>query len=366
MIYLFKIYDRIISACKGFSQEDSKRIAELSMALHYIRRLYLENSYSVVDIDKIQKGILDYIHTDGYFSLLDNNFLLQQNITPYVFIRNKNTRSDYFEGLLEVFKRSDLSVQESFPYRALERNHLLYKIGLQPITISFESQIFIDALQIQSFNRDLSYAFTHTVFYSTDFSDQQLPNQKVKDCCKILMAKSFNDNDIDLFFEICICLLSQKISKDELKDMITLIQEIKTRNLLLFECSDITKDYHPLFVHDILRGLMLKKFDLDISAKEIHKVKGGPIRSLSNIIILLKGKDPEKILNEYLVYSKSWGRMFFLEKIIRHKLKSLNLFACHNVLFEREFLHLGQYNFNLYDKYQEKLSKLTMKYDRNI
>ena len=355
MIYLFDTYERVLDASTTGSQEDSKRIAELSMALHYVQKFYPPDAYSDVHVQKLQSSILDYIHCEGYLKLLGNYFLLQQHITPYVFIRSEKTISRYFEGLLKIFQQFDLSVQESFPYRSLERNHLLYKIGSHPISVSFESKIVADALQIQSFNRDLSYAFTHTVFYSTDFSDLQIVNQKIKDCSKILIAQSFNANDIDLFLESCICLLSQDISKDEFEDMIALIHDIELRNVLLFECGNIAEDYHPLFVHDILRGLIQRRFDCDINCPVNSQKNKGPIRSLWEISIALKGKDPTRILEIYSEYAELWGRMSFLEKIIDHKINMLNAFACQEVLFEREFSHLGQYSYELYSEYQEQL-----------
>lgn len=355
MIYLFDIYDRVLAACTSGSQEDSKRIAELSMALHYILKFYEPNAYSSQDVKKIQYAISDYIHSENYLKLLGNSFLLQQHITPYIFIRSENLRSQYFEGLIKVFQEFDHSVQESFPYRALERNHLLYKLNSSPISTSFQGHIFSDTLQIQSFNRDLSYAFTHTVFYSTDFSDLHIDNKQVKDCSKILIAQSFSANDIDLFLEACICFLSQEISKNEFDDMIAMIHEIQLKNVLLFECKDITEDYHPLFVHDILRGLILRRFNFDITSINKSENTQGPIRSLGEISIALKGKDPEKILELYSEYSKYWDRMPFLEKIINQKILTLKTLANKEVLFEREFTYLGKHNFDIYSEYLEKL-----------
>jgi len=295
MIFLFKLCDQLIGTCDEGCLQDSKKIAELSIGLYYAQKFFTAENYSLSQAHNLQDKIFAYIHNPAYINLLSNYFLLQQHITPYVFIRDDKLQSPYFEGLLKTFQNHDLTTQENFPYRTLERNHLLYILGIRPITISLNSPVVCDALQIQSFNHTLSYALTHTIFYSTDFSSILTPNQTIKDYCKILMAQCFYANDIDLFLEVCICFLSQNISKTELKDMLALIHDLQLKNYSLFHCSDVSKDYHPLIVHDILRGLVLKRFRFDIMNAPASDQENGPIRSLWPITEALGGKDSTKI-----------------------------------------------------------------------
>lgn len=356
MIYIFKIANDLIKSCDPGSQEDSKCIAELSMALHYIKKFYPTSAYSQRHMQKLEKELFQYIHSDGYLRLLSNYFLLQQHITPYVFLRSPTLQSSYYEGLIKVFQKNDLIAQESFPYRSLERNHLLYKLGVQPITISFDAPIFIDALQIQSFNRALSYAFTHTLFYSTDFSNLHTPSQAVKEYCKFLLIQSFKANDIDLFMEVCICFLSQDINQAEQDDMCCLLKEIKQKNLEFFQYTDIKKQYHPLLVHDILYGVLHQKIGDTNTPKNTYKK--GPVRCLEPLVKALRGKDANAIISTYLSYSKAHGRIKPLEEIIDKKMDILESLAHGKVLFEREFVNLGERNELLYSQYIHQLDGL--------
>jgi len=355
MIFLFKLCDQLIGTCDEGCLQDSKKIAELSIGLYYAQKFFTAENYSLSQAHNLQDKIFAYIHNPAYINLLSNYFLLQQHITPYVFIRDDKLQSPYFEGLLKTFQNHDLTTQENFPYRTLERNHLLYILGIRPITISLNSPVVCDALQIQSFNHTLSYALTHTIFYSTDFSSILTPNQTIKDYCKILMAQCFYANDIDLFLEVCICFLSQNISKTELKDMLALIHDLQLKNYSLFHCSDVSKDYHPLIVHDILRGLVLKRFRFDIMNAPASDQENGPIRSLWPITEALGGKDSTKISTTYAAYAKTWGPLATLEKIIKHKFILLNELAKNKVLFEREFSHLGRRDNIIYSEYQKHL-----------
>ncbi len=356
MIYLYKIWPRVVAACTSGSQKDSKRIAELSMALHYIAKFTPTDALPATGNDDLRVAIYKYIHKDTFLKMLNNYFLLQQHITPYVFIRGHGLSSTYYENLLRIFHDHDLAVQECFHYRSLERGHLLYKLGKAPLPAINGCPILKDARQLQFFNRDMSYALTHTLLYATDFSDHLHPDGLLKDCCMLLMAQSFDANDIDLFLETCVCFLSQHITDAERNDMLAMISGMRSQNILLFTASDVTSDYHPLLVHDILRALVLRRFKVDILSEAKQGREQGPISGLSLILKALKGKDPAEINTLSAAYMRTWGERPFLANILQHKLNLLSALAKEEVLFQRELSLLGQENPGIYPAFLQQLN----------
>ena len=355
MFYLYKIWPRVVAACASGSQEDSKRIAELSMALHYITKFTPKDALHLTGSDELRAAVYKYIHKDAFLKMLNNYFLLQQHITPYVFIRGHDLSSKYYENLLRIFRDHDLSVQECFHYRSLERTHLLYKLDKGPLPGINDWPVLKDARQLQYFNRDMSYALTHSLLYATDFSDHVHPDGLLKDCCMLLMAQSFDANDIDLFLESCVCFLSQHITDAECNDMLAMISRMRSQNNLLFLASNVVSDYHPLLVHDILRALVLRRFQVDILSEAKLGREQGPISGLCRILIALKGKDPTEINSLSTAYMRIWGERPFLTNILLHKLNLLSALAMEEVLFQRELTLLGQENPGIYSAFLQQI-----------
>lgn len=329
------------------------------MALHYIAKFAPKDVLPAAQTDELREALFKYIHKDNFLRMLNNYFLLQQHITPYVFIRCNGPLSTYYEHLLRVFYDHDLAVQECFHYRSLERGHLLYKLGKAPLPEINDCPILKDARQMQFFNRDLSYAFTHTLLYATDFSDYPHPDGLLKDCCMLLMAKSFDANDIDLFLESCICFLSQDITDTERNDMLAMISGIRSQNIILFTASNVISDYHPLLVHDILRALILRRFKVDILSEAKQCGQQGPISDLTRLLNALKGKNPNEINNILVDYIRRWGNRPFIINIVQHKLNLLATLAKEEVLFQREFSLLGQKNLDIYSEFLQKFTAIT-------
>lgn len=351
MTYLHDIFEAVLECCNGQSKDDAKRISELAIAQHYVERLYLGKLSHPDKMEKLKSAIFTFIHSPEYLSQLSNPFLLQPYLTPYIFLRGQGWMSDHFENLLPMFLQNDFTVKQCYPYRRLERQHLLYRLGEDTLGAALLPEARADALQAYTYNRDLSYAFTHAVFYLTDFGLLERSDHLIKDVASLIMVMSYERNDVDLFYEACLCLLSQPVSQDDISDMLFMISDFAGTNEHLGQHGDMHKDYHPLLVYDILRGLCLRNHNIDIATAEVVENAEGPILSLREILKALPGKQVAEIVDSYSLYKQKWGPRPFIEEMISHRLDFLSGLAEQQVLFEYEFSKLGQYNPAIYKEF---------------
>ncbi|RYE07169.1 MAG: hypothetical protein EOP22_18900 [Hyphomicrobiales bacterium] len=350
--YLFELAAPVLASCSEGGQDELKRIAELSMALHYVRLSYPPSLLKATRARAVARMLLDKLDDGQMLRLLGNTFLLQQHVTPYIFLRAPRRRSTYYEGLVETFLASELQVRECTPYRRLERAHLLYKLGAGDMDDVSEAAIFSDAQRVYFFNRDLSYALTHTLLYATDFSTLSRPDPRARFACLAIAAMSHEANDVDLFFEASLCLMGQELPAAVLAELQPLVAAMRERNPDLFAMADPLAGYHPLLVYDLLRGAALRHHAIDL-ADETPELDAEPglIRLAGALCLSLKGKDLERIESAYAAWCAAAGPEPFVRDMVKTRLATLRLLASTHILFEREFVHLGRRDASLYAEY---------------
>ena len=101
-------------------------------------------------------------------------------LLPYLMLRATGYRCDYHEETLEVLQRSnDLKPVELVPYRALEREHALWRSGLLRREPAWKR--LADATLLRrppsplGVDDEGAYAITHTLFYLTDLGNRPAP-----------------------------------------------------------------------------------------------------------------------------------------------------------------------------------------------
>jgi hypothetical protein len=355
--FALTLWPRLFTAFREPSQSASKCVAELAMALHYLRRDYPSGALPEADLAQAESAIAERIASDDWLRLAGNGFLIQQCVTPYLFLRGQIPASRFYDGLIDDLAQTDRSVRECTPYRRLERAWLLFKLGQGPLPCWDNAPIMADIEAAQAFNRDLSYAFTHTVFFCTDFAGIRRPDPVIKTVALMIAAQSHAASDVDLFFECCICLMSQDLTASELMGLSHLIADICARHAILFEARRLEEEYHPLFVYDILRGLMLRWHQIDIAVLT-PTGPDGPYAALLALANALCGKDAGAIMGALARAGATGCSSDVLDRMVRARLSCLASLALHGALFEREFAVLDRRDDTLYPAYVAQISAL--------
>jgi hypothetical protein len=351
------LWPRLFAAFCEPSQTASKCVAELAMALHYLRRDYPSGALPEADLAQAESAIAERIASDDWLRLAGNGFLIQQCVTPYLFLRGQIPASRFHDGLIDDLAQTDRSVRECTPYRRLERSWLLFKLGQGPLPSWDNAPIMADVEAAQAFNRDLSYAFTHTVFFCTDFAGIRRPDPMIKTVALMIAAQSHAASDVDLFFECCICLMSQDLTAAELNGLLHLVADLSTRHAVLFEAHRLEEEYHPLFVYDILRGLMLRWHQIDIAVLTSIG-PDGPYEALLTLATALCGKDAGAIMRALAKARTAGCPHDVLHRMVEARLSCLASLARHGALFEREFAVLNRRDDTVYPAYVAEVSAL--------
>lgn len=350
---LLSIWPRLLPAFDPTTQEASKCAAEMAMALHFVLCTYPAAMIDMDAVAAVEAALLDRMGTDACLRLVTNPFLLAQGLTPYIFLRSEARRSPFHDGLLADFIETDRALRECTPYRAIERTYLLYKLGRGPLPDWDAAPVMTDIRAAWAFNRDLSYAFTHQVFFCTDFGCVLRPDPMVKAAAMLLAAQTHGANDVDLFWECCICLMTQPLSAGERDGLLHLLAGFEVGVPDLIATGDIRERYHPLAVRDILRGLVLRRFDVDIA--DCGPGNGpGPFAALSDLALALPGKDAGAIV----VALGRCPSLPGLRIMARDRLRYLGDLARHGILFEREFASLSRRDPALYTVYSAQVTQL--------
>jgi hypothetical protein len=335
----------------------TKCVAELAMALHYLRRDMPGEKLDAGGWAAAAALVAARVETDAWLGLGANGFLVQQCVTPYLFLRDTVPPSRFHEALLADFFATDRAVQECTPYRRMERAWLLAKLGAGALPTWDGSPIMADAQAAYAFNRDLSYAFTHTVFFCTDFAGVRRPDPAVKTVAMMIAAQSHAAADVDLCFESAICLMSQDLTPDELTGLVHLVSDLAQRHAVLFAARRLAEEYHPLFVHDILRGLLLRWHGIDI-AQFVPTVPAGPYAVLRDLAMALGGKDAGAMVRALAAAERAMGPQEVLRDALRDRLGFLERLSRRGALFEREFAWLGRRDDALYPTYADTVGQM--------
>lgn len=343
-IFTLSAFEPLLAEFPGHSGDHSKCLSELAMALHYTRRDFPAGMVDETAAARLEDVIHARIHEPGWLRMVANDFVLHQCATPYIMLRDSprvaSLRSPVHEGLIEDLARTDRVMAEQTPYRALERPWLLAKTGHGCLPDWRHAAVMHDVERAYGFDRPMAYAFTHTFFYASDFGARRIDDPQLRGVALLLMAMAMARNDVDLFWECAICAVAQPLRPAEWAGLCHMIAEVRDRNRFLFEVTltgtALRDAYHPLLVHDILRGLVLARHGIDILTVP-QGAGAGPAGALGNLALALSRRDATAILHAYrLCEPEDW-----LARMVGGRLATLQALAERGVLFAREYAALG-------------------------
>lgn len=344
MTFILNRFDALLATFDGHSGDHSKCLSELAMALHYVRRDLPPDLLDHAAIERLEDEIHARIHQDGWLRMITNEFVLHQCATPYIFLKDSpragRLRSAVYEGLIDDLAAEDRMVCETTPYRRLERQWLLARLGRAELPDWRGAPVLQDARRAYGFDRMMAYAFTHVVFFASDFGARPLRDPHIKGAAMILAVQAEARDDVDLFWECAICLADQPLDPGELAGLVHLLARTRDKHSFLFDPklagTGLREAYHPMLVHDILRGRMLARFGIDILTAPAGDGPG-PFAALAELANALARKDADKILRAW----KDCPQEDWLQDMVRRRLTALRALCERGVLFARELAALG-------------------------
>lgn len=341
MIMATAIAPEMLDRIDKLDQDATKLVMETAMALHYVARGADPDWIDRAAHHRAVARIAAIITGGDWLMLAENRFLIQQCITPYVFLRHHSGPLPAHEALLGYFRRCDTTMREQTPYRCLERRYLLAAIDGGDLPRLADQPIMGDAECVAAFNRELGYAFTHAAFFTTDFGFRPRRDPCAAAVALCVLAQAARRNDVDLAMEAAIAMLACDAGPADRDAALAAIGLLIAANPALTEPGD-GADYHPKFVLDILRCLVWRRYRRDLLAERPARAGALPVARLGAVLVAMTGKDPGAMLDGLRGYEDLSGHCGWLRRLIALRLDELGDQARARVLFEREFAHLGQ------------------------
>ena len=236
------------------SPEATKAVAELAMAVNFLTQAHGPQR----GLRDLAEALAARLTEDGHLAMMGHPFQMVQALTPYVFLRDIGPRLPALERVLAIWAATRPDLIEVTPYRRTERAYLRAKLGLGALPGWRGAAILRDARAAWAFNRDLSYAFSHVVLFATDFAAIRRPDPFVKGIALMLLAEAQERSDVDLVWELSLCLLTQDLTAAELAETVSACAAMRARFDSLTDPEGITATYHPVLVHDILAARLFQ------------------------------------------------------------------------------------------------------------
>ncbi len=114
-------------------------------------------------------------------------------MSPYLSLRSGGYRNEYYERILTEYDENGyLNGLEELPFRKLDREHALWKSGWRNTSPQWYQLFKATTLAKKTnpiyLNTIDAYSVTHTLFYLTDFGNQQPPfdEDEKKDCSMLI------------------------------------------------------------------------------------------------------------------------------------------------------------------------------------
>jgi hypothetical protein len=403
MTLLNKIIDQIYDNIDFFKigipidLERYKKFTELSVFVEYLNKVSAKVDHP--NLEAINKFIFSELNSIDSDIIFNNSYLPYHIIFPYFSIRNKYPIKRY-ENYLSITAKYKLFPPEIPPHREMEWSHFCLKLNLINNFKAPKNCILNQDNYLANFNRDLSYSFTHALFYIYDFgfanSKPLISNfASIKFQTECLIFKSFEEDDIDILLELFINYFGfYRFHSINLELLDVLDYSILSNQFLNFNWkaeNNIDKMYHSNLVLGILCCLFIemsnsKYISLSKKTKLDRKVKNSSVfgpPSKSNLEI---GSDnfnlPEfKEYTTWKLIMKSTRKDFAVDditsfqtkyKLCRHLsmhiLRNVNLSNERNklnILFESEFTRLNLSHYNQ-DSIRDEYSVLLNGIKRNV
>jgi hypothetical protein len=315
----------------------------------------------------LKEHIISEVKSLSPDSILKNVNVSYHIISPYVSIRN-HIKIESLEKCLDIVVDNNLFPLETPPHREMEWDYMLYKLGKCSFVKIPNNCILKQDFHLQFIDRELAYAITHALFYTTNFG---FANNKppVKDLGKLkfqlecLIAKFYEENDIDLILELGINYfhLLQFVEIDY-NILIIINNCLERTSFIEFEWTKeiINKKYHSFLVLGIfsavLKTLLIspkvseaKKTTLKRiidktmfnenkyvkSIKEENLIETMPTIQAWSILKSLKIKNFDK--DAYSLYTTKFGKNAYLSEGILSYLQILKQRNELEILWNREF-----------------------------
>jgi hypothetical protein len=137
-------------------------------------------------------------------------------LIPYLMLRATGYRSDYHEETLRLLRRGNLlRAAEVVPYRALEREHALWKSGWTRDEPRWRhlarATVLLQCNNPAAWDDEAAYSVTHTLFYLTDFGNRdahlsQSERDRAVDTVECLLLHYWRIGHWDLVGELLVNL----------------------------------------------------------------------------------------------------------------------------------------------------------------
>ncbi|MBK6468134.1 MAG: hypothetical protein IPF96_15735 [Rhodobacter sp.] len=305
------------------SPEATKAVAELAMAVNFLAQAHGP-----------QRGLCDLagvlsarLLEDGHLAMLGHPFQMVQALTPYVFLRDIGPRLPALERVLAIWAATRPDLTEVTPYRRAERAYLRARLGLGALPGWRGSAILRDARAAWAFDRDLSYAFTHVVLFGTDFAAIRRPDPFVKGMARLRLDEAQERSDVDLVWELALCLLTQDLTEQELAEALSACAAMRAGFDILTDPARITATYHPVLVHDILAARLWQHHRLDLPLAKAGETP--TLAALGAFRRALAGKDAVAMQGAFAALPPAdWSRAMLRARLadLRRQTRSRTLF----------------------------------------
>ncbi|MBZ4021904.1 hypothetical protein CKO11_05450 [Rhodobacter sp. TJ_12] len=337
----------LLDALPADGPEATKAVAEVSMALDFLAQVHGPQP----GLSALAGQLMHWLGNDTHLALSGHPFLVGRALTPYVFLRALAPKHPAWERLLFDWCDHGIKLCEATPYRRLEQDYLRAKVRGASWPDWEGAAILQDALQAWAFNRDLSYAFTHLVFFCTDFAAVKRPDPFVKGIGMMLLGEALGRTDVDLVWELALCLLTQDLEAAELDEVISAAVEMRKELHDLCDPAEITKGYHPVLVHEILAARLHQHH-----GRDLYREAAGTRPRLAAIEAFrcaLTGKDANAMVAaERALPAEDWSRRMLCQRL--HELKRR---ARDRTLFLRE-TGGADHDAPLYGEYADQIDAL--------
>lgn len=354
-----------------FEEDNHKRYTELVIFLYYTNYLpKTKSNSSVRRLNELVNNEINKIKPDFIFRNFHFSFSL---LMPYLLIR-KQKKTSKLEKCLKVVLSQNFTSIEIPPHRELEISYFKNKIYKDTNINLPSNSILNNAIYLPHLNRELTYSYTHTLFYLIDFGFAEafpkfLNYERIKFQVECLIIKSYKNGDIDILLELAINYFSLKNVTNINPSVLYIIEAalLKT-NFIEFNWGKkkiVNEKYHSFLVLGMLCTLLefqIKTFSMTTYSKKLSQIY---YKSLLYDYV----EKPRKINLDRIEQMKEFKIWDILTstyskkietKVYRDlsKLNTFNEFLVEEILFNMN-INLNRNEHNIHWDTEHKLLKLT-------
>ena len=334
---------------KGYNQNDLKRFAEFCIFYGIVRDL-LKLLYPTHST-RYKQFIIQQLENFDLSVGFSNYYLLYHLLLPYMAVR-KDITIDKYEKVLDFFDPTNFISPEIPPFRKEEWNYYFSTPENCNIHVPLDRAPLSRQIHLTHIDRDLTYAYTHTMFYRSDYGFKpysELDLGNVDFYAGNLMLRFYYQQDLDLLLELTINYIS--LAHNEYRpdfNVLNLPMSIIIRNDFIdgkISCESLESKYHTYLV---LLMLMFQLLDL-VRKGGLHD---DDISRINRFLRFGFGQEEtayhyswaciqdvmnkKMSLNSYYKYLETWGFNQELHKYLRFYWNLLGNLNDAGMLWQRE------------------------------